>query len=72
MESWIHSKHPTIPDSAERIVAVLALPEGVKLVANLRGIAMADIREAMEFEAFFEEIDGKVLPQFRPAGGAPP
>jgi uncharacterized OB-fold protein len=70
--SWIHSKHPTIPDAPERIVAVLTLPEGVNLVANLRDIAMDDIRAGMEFEAFFEEVGGKVIPQFRPVASATP
>jgi uncharacterized OB-fold protein len=64
---WIVSKRPTCPDDHPRIVARLALPEGVCMISNLHGAELREIREGMPVEVFFQEIDGKVLPQFRPA-----
>ena len=68
VEGWLVSKHPTRPDDHPRIVARLRLDEGVAMISNLQGIALEDIREGLAVEVFFQEIDGKVLPQFRPAG----
>lgn len=65
---WLVSRHPTRPDDHPRIVARLELEEGVPFVSNLQGIALKDIRAGMPVEVFFQDIDGKVLPQFRPAG----
>ena len=65
---WLVSRHPTRPDDNPRIVVRLELEEGVALVSNLQGVALADIREGLPVEVFFEEVDGKVLPQFRPTG----
>jgi len=65
--AWIESRHPTRDDAAPRIVALIDLPEGVRLVSNLRGVALGDIRDGLPVEVFFEEIDGRVLHQFRPA-----
>jgi uncharacterized OB-fold protein len=64
---WLLSKHPTRPDDAPRIVARLRLEEGVYMVSNLQGVALDQISEGMPVEVFFQEIEGNVLPQFRPA-----
>jgi uncharacterized OB-fold protein len=66
VEGWVASKHPARPDDPGRIVVRLALPEGVFMISNLQGVALADVRHGMPVEVFFEEIDGTVLPQFRP------
>jgi uncharacterized protein len=64
--SWIVSRHPTEPEDSARIVALIELDEGIRLVSNLRGIQPADVRNGMRVQAGFEEIDGVTLPQFRP------
>jgi uncharacterized OB-fold protein len=64
--NWLLSKHPTKLDDKPRIVARLELPEGVIMVSNLQGIALEDVRPDLPVEVVFEEIDGVVLPQFRP------
>jgi uncharacterized OB-fold protein len=64
---WLLSKHPTRPDSDERIVVRLELPEGVFMVGNLQGIALEEVREGLPVEVFFQDFEGVVLPQFRPA-----
>jgi uncharacterized OB-fold protein len=69
VHSWIVSVHPTQPDEAPRIVALVDLDEGVRLVTNLEGIDPADVRNGMPVELNFTELDGLLLPQFRPAGG---
>lgn len=64
--SWITSQHPSEPDSAPRIVALIDLVEGVRLVSNLRHLDAGDIRAGMAVEVFFDTVDGVTLPQFRP------
>lgn len=64
--AWIESRHPTRDDAHPRIVALIDLPEGVRLVSNLRDVALADVEDGMPVEVFFEEINGVVLHQFRP------
>jgi uncharacterized OB-fold protein len=64
------SGHASVqPDEAHRIVALVDLDEGVRLVTNLEGIDPADVRNGMPVELNFTELDGLMLPQFRPAGG---
>jgi uncharacterized protein len=67
--SWIVSRHPTQPEDAPRIVALVELDEGIRLVSNLTGIDPADVRNGMRVEVGFDEVDGIRLPQFRPAAG---
>lgn len=64
--SWIQSVHPTEPDADPRIVAVVELAEGVRFVANLTGVAMADVTVGMAVEFTVLELDGVALPHFRP------
>ena len=67
--SWIVSRHPTRREGAPRIVALVQLDEGIRLVSNLRGIDPADVRNGMRVEVGFDEVDGIRLPQFRPVAG---
>lgn len=74
VHGWIHSYHPTELDEAPRIVAVVELDEGVRLVSNLQGVDAGDVANGMTVHVTFEEletIDGGtvVLPQFRPSQG---
>jgi uncharacterized OB-fold protein len=69
LHSWIVSRHPSEPDDVARIVALVELDEGVRLVSNLVGIDAAEVENGMPLEVLFAEVDGVALPQFRPAGG---
>jgi uncharacterized OB-fold protein len=69
--TWIVSHHPSQPDAEPRIVVLVELEEGVRLVSNLQGIAPEDVRNDLPVELTFAELDGGViLPQFVPAGGS--
>ncbi|MHC4934131.1 MAG: Zn-ribbon domain-containing OB-fold protein [Planctomycetota bacterium] len=70
IHSWIVSRHPSVPDEDSRIVVLVDLEEGVRLVANLQEIPFDRVRNGMAVEAFFAEVDGVKLPQFRPRTGA--
>ena len=65
--AWLLSRHPTEPDAAPRIVVLVELAEGVRLVSNLVETAPDEVRNDMAVEACFVDYDGVVLPQFRPA-----
>ncbi|HSB94911.1 MAG TPA: OB-fold domain-containing protein [Spongiibacteraceae bacterium] len=62
--SWIVSRHPTELDANPRIVALIDLEEGVRMVSNLRGVELSAVREALPVEVFFDTDYG--LPQFQP------
>jgi uncharacterized OB-fold protein len=66
--TWILSHHPTKPDAEARIVVLVELDDGVRFVSNLLGVQQADARNGMEVVLSIEDVDGVVLPQFRPAG----
>jgi len=70
VHSWIVSHHPTQPDDAPRIVALIMLEEGLRLVSNLHDVDARDVVNDMEVEVVFVDVDGVRLPQFRPAGPA--
>jgi uncharacterized OB-fold protein len=67
VHSWIVSRHPTEPDRAPRVVVLVDLEEGVRLVSNLRDVDVSDVRNDMAVEVMFETVNDAVLPQFRPA-----
>lgn len=70
--SWIVVNHPVPREvfAAEvpYVVALVDLEEGVRLPTNIVGIAPERIRAAMPVEVVFAEVDGTVLPRFRPRG----
>jgi len=68
--AWILSKHPSQPDANPRIVALIELDEGMRMISNLQGIECADVTLNLPVEVFFAEVNGAVLPQFRPAARA--
>jgi uncharacterized OB-fold protein len=68
--TWIQSQHPTEPDAAPRIVILVELEEGIRMVSNLQGVEVADVRNGLPVEVFFPDFDGVVLPQFRLAPAA--
>lgn len=67
--SWIMSRHPTEPDAEPRIVALVELTEGVRVVSNLVDIAVDEVRNEMPVELCFRTYGDVTLPQFRPVGG---
>ncbi len=68
VHSWIVSRHPTEPDVAPRVVALIELSEGVRFVSNLVDVDIEDVRNEMGVVVCFRELDGVLLPQFRPDG----
>ncbi len=66
--SWVVSHHPTEPDAEPRIVVLVDLEEGVRLVANLRGVPWSQVVNDLPVEVFFADVGGVRLPQFRAAG----
>jgi uncharacterized protein len=64
--SWIVSHHPTEVDVDPRIVALVELEEGVRLVSNIRDASIAEVSNDMPVEVAFLETDGVLLPQFLP------
>jgi uncharacterized protein len=66
VHSWIVSHHPTEPDDEPRIVILVELDDGARVVSNLVDIDAADVRNEMRVELCFRVIDGVKLPQFRP------
>ena len=65
--SWIVSRHPSQPTENPKIVALVELDEGVRLVSNLVGIDADDVRNDMAVEVTFVEYDNDVvLPHFVP------
>lgn len=67
LHSWIVSHHPTEADEAARIVALIELDEGIRLVSNLQDIEPKEVENDMALEVVFTDVDGVRLPQFRPA-----
>ena len=68
--TWIVSHHPSQPDENPRIVALVELEEGIRLVSNLCDVEPEAVRNDMPVEVRFVEFDGDVvLPQFAPVGG---
>jgi len=68
VHSWIVSRHPSLTDDGPRIVALVELEEGVRLVSNVQDVDPAQVKNDMDVEVVFREIDGVKLPQFRPVG----
>jgi len=68
--SWIVSRHPSAPDDHARIVALVDLEEGVRMVSNLIDVTPASVENGMALQVAFVDTDGVRIPQFRPAQGA--
>jgi len=68
--SWILARFTRGEDPDPRLVAIVELEEGVRLVSNLQGVEVDGVRLGMPVAVSFEEVDGVLLHQFRPTGGA--
>ncbi len=66
--SWIIQRHPAPVGFTEPPVVVLVdLEEGIRLVSNLEGVALADLRRGLPVEvAFAPTRGGHSVPVFRP------
>jgi len=69
--SWVVSHHPSDDDPHGRVVVLVELDEGVRLVSNLVSVPWTEVRNDQPVEVFFADVDGIVLPQFRPTPAAP-
>jgi uncharacterized OB-fold protein len=64
--SWIVSTHPTESGEPRRVVVLVELTEGVRVVANLSGVDPSSVTNGLPVEVFFDDVQGVRLPQFRP------
>ena len=69
VHSWIVSRHPSRPDDDPRVVVLVDLEEGTRLVSNLVEVDPDQVHNDMAVEVCFVAYDDGevVLPQFRPA-----
>ena len=68
--AFILSKHPTRPDGDPRLVVLVELEEGVRMVSNLVEVDVADVRVGMPVQAIFRDVDCTTLPLFEVASGS--
>jgi hypothetical protein len=64
VHSWIVSRHPSMPDDEARIVALIDLKEGIRMVANIAADPAAVVCNGMAVTVSFADLGGVVLPQF--------
>ena len=64
VHSWVESHHLGRPDDERRIVILVQLEEGIRMVSNLQGVAVADVRNDMPARVCFTASDGIARPQF--------
>jgi uncharacterized OB-fold protein len=67
--SWMIAQHPNRPDDERRTVILVALDEGVRLVSHLVDEPDGGPVDGMDLTVDFADVDGLVLPVFRPATG---
>jgi uncharacterized OB-fold protein len=67
VHSWIVSHHPSEPDASPRIIAVIQLDDGPRLVSNLQGVAVDEVVNDMAVRVAVADVEGVRLPQFEPA-----
>jgi uncharacterized OB-fold protein len=68
--SWIVSRHPSEADDLPRVVALIELEEGARLVSNLVDVDTDDVLNDLAVEVIFADVDQVRLPQFRPVAKA--
>lgn len=64
--SWYVPHHPPPAVPAQRIVGLVELDCGARLVVNLRDVEPDALRLNLPVEVFIDTIDGVALPQARP------
>jgi uncharacterized OB-fold protein len=71
--TWLLSRHPNAPDENARVVVLVELDEGVRVVSNLVDVPNDDPYAAyddMTVTVDYREHDGVLLPVFHPVGDA--
>jgi uncharacterized OB-fold protein len=63
--SWITSLHPNRPDDEPRIVVLVQLEEGTRLVANLVEPPDAGPYDDRPVQVEFRDVEGTAMPCFR-------
>jgi uncharacterized OB-fold protein len=69
--SWTVVTHPVDPvlaDQVPYIIALVELPEGIRIIANIVDCAPACMTAEMEVALIFQHQDGVRIPNFRPLG----
>jgi uncharacterized OB-fold protein len=64
IHSWIVSRHPSVPDSDSRIVALIDLDEGIRMVSNIVADPGTPVRTGLAVQVTFQEFGDVTLPQF--------
>ncbi|CAN5752869.1 hypothetical protein BH09ACT8_BH09ACT8_57130 [soil metagenome] len=69
IHSWIVSRHPSTPDTDARIVALIDLKEGIRMVSNIAAEPGTGVRTGTPVRVTFETFetfggDSITLPQF--------
>lgn len=65
-----HASHPAVKGNLPYVVGIVSFPDlpGVRLVANVTGIAPGDVRIGMALDLWWDDIgDGMFVPRFLPA-----
>jgi uncharacterized OB-fold protein/acyl dehydratase len=72
--SYVVHHHPPVPGKPlPLVIALVELPEGVRVLAGMPGTDPGQVRIGMPVQVGFERIDDELtLPVWRPAGGAGP
>jgi uncharacterized protein len=71
--TWLLSRHPNAPDENARVVVLVELDEGVRVVSNLVDVPNDDPYAAyddMTVTVDYREHEGVLLPVFHPVGDA--
>ena len=62
-----HLYHPAFAHDIPYAVASIELEEGPRMMSNITGCKMEDIKIGMPVEVYFEDVtDGFALPKFKP------
>jgi uncharacterized OB-fold protein len=71
--TWILARHPNRPDAEARVVVLVELDEGVRMVSNLVDVPNDDayaVYDHLRVEVDFRKDDGVMLFVFRPEAEA--
>ncbi|HXO57732.1 MAG TPA: zinc ribbon domain-containing protein [Mycobacterium sp.] len=64
IHSWIVSRHPSVSDSDSRIVALIDLEEGIRMVSNIAADPATPVRTGVAVRVTFAQFGDVTLPQF--------
>jgi uncharacterized protein len=68
--SYVVHHHPPVPGKVlPLVIALVELPEGVRMVGELPGVSASEVEIGLPVRAWFDRVDDSlVLPAWRPAG----